>query len=290
MGDQTAYRKAVIIFVMQGVKIAIGGKGGVGKTTVCAIWAQLFAESGFNVLAIDADPNTTLGSAFGIAPQQCPEPLIKMKQLIAERTGTGKDAVGAYFRLNPKVSDLPEKYWLEANTLKPPADGLKLLVLGAITQAGAGCACPEGAFLKALLRHTILQRQELVLVDLAAGVEFMGRASVQGIDAFVAVVEPGGRSIETANNIAKMAKELGIGCVGTIANKIAEPAQAEVIKSQLKDTVLLGTLRYSRSLQEADLRRAPVFGADAEVTEHLKQAKNKLVELISGFSSKVTKQ
>ncbi|MCH7556321.1 MAG: AAA family ATPase [Planctomycetes bacterium] len=272
---------------MQGAKIAIGGKGGVGKTTVCAIWAQLFAESGFDVLAIDADPNTTLASAFGIAPQQCPEPLNKMKQLIAERTGTGKDAVGAYFRLNPKVSDLPEKYWLEVNTLKSPAGTLKLLVLGAITQAGAGCACPEGAFLKALLRHTILQRQELVLVDLAAGVEFMGRASVQGIDAFVAVVEPGSRSIETANNIAKMAKELGIGCVGTIANKITEPAQVEVIKSQLKDTVLLGTLRYSRSLQEADLRREPVFGADAEVTEHLKQAKNKLVELISGSSSKV---
>jgi CO dehydrogenase maturation factor len=113
---------------------------------------------------------------------------------------------------------------------------------------------------------------------------------VQGIDAFVAVVEPGSRSIETANNIAKMAKELGIGCVGTIANKITEPAQVEVIKSQLKDTVLLGTLRYSRSLQEADLRRAPVFGADAEVTEHLKQAKNKLVDLISLSSSKVKKQ
>ncbi len=283
MGTHTVDKKTVNISVMQGVKIAIGGKGGVGKTTVCAIWAQLFAESGFDVLAIDADPNTSLASAFGLISQQCPEPLIRMKQLIAERTGTGKDAVGAYFRLNPKVSDLPEKYWLETN-------GLKLLVLGAITQAGAGCACPEGAFLKALLRHTILQRQELVLVDLAAGVEFMGRASVQGIDAFVAVVEPGGRSIETANNIAKMAKELGIGCVGTIANKITEPAQAEVIKSQLKDTVLLGTLRYSRSLQEADLRRAPVFGADAEVTEHLKQAKNKLVELISGSSSKVKKQ
>ncbi len=283
MGAHTADKKAVNISVMQGVKIAIGGKGGVGKTTVCAIWAQLFAESGFDVLAIDADPNTSLASAFGIASQQCPEPLIKMKQLIAERTGTGKDAVGTYFRLNPKVSDLPEKYWLEAN-------GLKLLVLGAITQAGTGCACPEGAFLKALLTHTILQRQELVLVDLAAGVEFMGRASVQGIDAFVTVVEPGGRSIETANNITKMARELGIGCVATIANRITEPAQAKVIQSQLKETVLLGTLRYSRSLQEADLSRAPVFGADAEVTEQLKQAKNKLVELISGSSSKVKKQ
>ena len=137
-----------------------------------------------------------------------------MKQLIAERTGTGKDAVGAYFKLNPKVSDLPEKYWLEAS---------------------------------------------------------------------------GGRSIETANNIAKMAKELGIGCVATIANRITEPAQAEVIKSQLKETVLLGTIRYSRSLQEADLRCAPVFGADAEVTEQLKQAKNKLVELISGSSSNIKK-
>ena len=283
MGAHTAYKKAVIISVMQGVKIAIGGKGGVGKTTVCAIWAQLFAESGFNVLAIDADPNTTLGSAFGIAPHQCPEPLIRMKQLIAERTGTGKEAVGAYFRLNPKVSDLPEKYSLKVN-------GLKLLILGAITQGGSGCACPEGAFLKALLMHTILQRGELVLVDLAAGVEFMGRASIQGIDALVLIVEPGGRSIETANNMARMAKELGIRRVGAIANKITEPAQTDVIKSQLKDIAILGSLPYSRSLQEADLTRAPVFGADAEITEHLKQAKNKLVELISRSSSKVKKQ
>jgi CO dehydrogenase maturation factor len=263
---------------MQGLKIAIGGKGGVGKTTVCAIWAQLFAQSGFDVLAIDADPNTTLASAFGIASKQCPEPLTSMKQLISERTGTTKDAVGTYFKMNPKVSDLPEKYSLDVN-------GLKLLVLGAITQGGAGCACPEGAFLKALLTHTILQRQELVLVDLAAGVEFLGRASIQGIDAFISIVEPGGRSIETANNTNKMAKDLGIACIGTIANKITEPAQAEIIKSQLKDTTLLGALGYSRSLQQADLKRAAIFGADTEVTEQLKQAKDKLVELISVSSS-----
>jgi len=262
------------VSTMQGLKIAIGGKGGVGKTTVCAIWAQLFAEDGFDVLAIDADPNSNLASAFGIASELSPEPLVKMKELIAERTGTAKDAVGAYFRLNPKVSDLPEKFWLEAN-------GSKLLVLGAMTQAGTGCACPEGAFLKALLTHTILQRQEVVLVDLAAGVEFMGRASVQGIDALVLVVEPGGRRIQTANDLAKMAEELGIACVGAIANKITEMTQTNAIKSQLKDIALLGTLRYSRSLQQADLRRAPVFGADAEYTEKLKQAKSQLAALIS---------
>ncbi|MHC4145956.1 MAG: ATP-binding protein [Planctomycetota bacterium] len=259
--------------VLQGVKIAIGGKGGVGKTTVCAILAQLFAESGYDVLAIDADPDVNLASAFGIPHEQSPEPLIKMKELIAERTGTGRDTLGAYFKLNPKVSDVPEEYWLEANDLK-------LLVLGAITQAGAGCACPEGAFLKALLTHTILQRKEVVMVDLAAGVEFMGRASVQGIDALVLVVEPGGRSIETARNMANMAKKLGIGCVGVIVNKITEDSQIELVKSQLGDVVLLGALKYSPSLQQADLKRAAVFGADAEVTEELRRVENRLAELI----------
>ena len=271
--------KAITSYTMQGLKIAIGGKGGVGKTTVCAIWAQLFAEDGLDVLAIDADPDTNLASAFGIPPEQSPKPLIKMKELIAKRTGTGKDAAGAYFRLNPKVSDLPEKYSLEVGKLR-------LLVLGAITQAGAGCACPEGAFLKAMLTHSMLQRQEVVLVDLAAGVEFMGRASVQGIDALVLVVEPGGRSIETANNMAKMARELGIECVEAIVNKITELAQASAIRSQLRDMVLLETLRYSPSLQEADLRREPVFGVDPELTDKLRQAKSRLASHISGLRNR----
>ena len=265
---------------MQGVKIAIGGKGGVGKTTVCAVWAQLFAQEGSNVLAIDADPNANLALAFGIPAEQSPEPLIGMKQLIAERTGTSKDAVGAYFKLNPKVSDLPQKHWLEVGVGGSPP--LKLLVLGAITQGGAGCACPEGAFLKALLTHTILQRQEVVLVDLAAGVEFMGRASVQGIDALVVVVEPGGRSIETANTVAKMARQLNIGSVGAVANKITETADTDVIESQLEDIALLGSLRYSRSVQQADLRRTPVIGADGELVEQLRKAKDALTDLILG--------
>jgi CO dehydrogenase maturation factor len=259
---------------MQGKKIAIGGKGGVGKTTVCAILAQLFAESGLDVLAIDADPNSNLTSAFGISSEKSPEPLIKMKELIAERTGTSKDSVGAYFKLNPKVSDLPEKYWLKHN-------GLKLLVLGAITQGGGGCACPEGAFLKALLTYTILQRQELVIVDLAAGVEFMGRASIQNIDALVFVVEPGRRSIETANNMAKMAKELGIGRVAAIANKITESSQTDTIKSQLKNIALLGSLPYSQAIQKSDMNRSPVFTSDPDTVQYLRKVKDKLTELIS---------
>jgi len=259
-----------------GVKIAIGGKGGVGKTTVCAIWAKLFAEDGLDVLAIDADSNVSLSLAFGIPFEKSPKPLVEMKELIGERSGTGKNAVGAYFRLNPKVSDLPEQFWLDLG-------GVKLLVLGAITQAGAGCACAEGAFLKALLTHTILQRQEVVLVDLAAGVECMGRASVQGIDAMVVVVEPGSRSIETANSVAAMAMELGIKIVGVIGNKITDKSQIAVIKSGLAKqdaAVWLGALPYSKAMQQADMKREPVIDIDKKVVEEMRSVKNKLMELI----------
>lgn len=257
-----------------GIKIGIGGKGGVGKTTICALWAQLFAQDGFDVLAIDADPNTTLASAFGIPSSQSPEPLINMKELIAERTGARKDAVGAYFKLNPEVGDLPDKYCLEVK-------GVKLLALGAITQAGAGCACPEGAFLKAMLTHTILHRQEVVLVDLAAGVESMGRASVQGLDVLIVVVEPGARSIDTALNITKMAKELGIKNIAAIANKIAETRQIETIRDGLTNIAILANIRYNSSLQEADLRKSNVFEADKQVVEQLKAAKNQLMNIVS---------
>ena len=196
-----------------------------------------------------------------------------MKELIAERTGTSRNAIGAYFKLNPKVSDLPEKYSLEVS-------GLKLLTLGGITQAGAGCACPEGVFLKAMLTHTILQRQEVVLVDLSAGVEFMGRASVEGIDALVVVVEPGARSIETAINIAKMGRELGIKHVAAVVNKISETSQTEAIRLKLTDIPVLTNIEYNSLVQQADMQQKNVYQSSAELVSTLKEAKNKLITLI----------
>lgn len=263
-----------------GIKIAIGGKGGVGKTTVCAVLARLFAEDSFKVLAIDADPNTSLGAALGLPAEVSPKPLIEMKELISERTGTSKEAAGAYFRLNPKVSDLPEKYCLEV-------DKLKLLVLGGIEHGGDGCACPEGAFLKALLGYTILQRKEIVLVDLAAGVEFMGRASIQNIDALIVIVEPGSRSIETAVKISRMGQELGIRHVAAIINKITDSQQVEVIKSQLKNTSVLASIEYSPAIQKADLHRESVLQASSELVNKMREAKNTLTNLIAaGVGSK----
>ncbi len=254
-----------------GLKIAIGGKGGVGKTTVCAILSELFAKDGLDVLAIDADPDTNLAAAFGLSAGQAPTPLIEMKQLIGQRTGTGKEAVGAYFKLNPEVADLQDKYALKVN-------GLKLLALGALKSAGSGCACAEGAFLKALLSYTILQKDQVVLVDLDAGVECMGRASIQGIDALVIVVEPGGRSIETANNVTKMARDLGIKNIVIIANKITDAAQLDMINSQLNSTVL-AALPYDDAIRDADLYRTKLFDASEKITTELKKVKSRLVEM-----------
>jgi len=258
------------------MKIAVGGKGGVGKTTVCAVWAQLFAQDGYDVLAVDADANPTLASAFGIPANRSPKPLIEMKELIAERTSTGRDAVGSYFKLNPRVSDLPQEYSVKA------ADNVKLLVLGGITQAGAGCACPQAAFLKAMLTYIILQHNEMVLIDLAAGVECMGRAAVQGVDALVVVVEPGGRSIETADAVAAMAGQLGIKTVVAIANKITDSAQTKLIESRIRGVPLLGSIRYDKAIGDADLKGEPAFNVGGQLVDELKNAKDKLTALVRG--------
>ena len=261
-----------------GVKIAISGKGGVGKTTICAIWAHLFAEEGFEVIAVDADSDANLAGAFGLPKEKSPEPLIHMKLLIAERTGTGKDAVGAYFKLNPDVSDLPEKFCMSI-PLPASADkngSLKILSLGGITRAGAGCACPEGAFLKAMLSHSIIRRDEVILVDLAAGVEFMGRLSVQGIDALVIVVEPGNRSMETALNVKNMARQMGVKYVAAIVNKVNDENQHKTIQSYLKDMDILTAIDYHSEVQQADLLRENVYQACPKLVEQLREAKYRL--------------
>jgi CO dehydrogenase maturation factor len=271
--------------LMNGIKIAVSGKGGVGKTTVCAILAQLFAQDGLDVIAVDADPDTNLCNAFAIPAEQSPTPLIKMKEFIGERTGTGKEATGAYFKLNPDVSDLPDEYCVDVGSLvgeKNDLSGsnLKLLVLGGITRAGTGCACSAGAFLKALLSHTILARQEVILVDLDAGVECMGRASVQGIDVLLVVVEPGSRSIETALNISQMAKQLGVKHIAAIVNKVTNRQQFEDVKSQLKDLTILADIGYSDQIQQADLQRKSAYQACPELVDKLRQAKTALTDMI----------
>jgi len=256
------------------MKIAITGKGGVGKTTVTAVWGEVFRADGRRVLLIDADPDANLASAVGVSPDRLPRPLILLKDLVKERTGADPDQVGQYFRLNPHVADLPDSYAVDAG-------GMKLLVLGGIRGGGKGCACPQGAFLKAMLRHLMLERQEVLLVDMEAGLEFLGRASVLGTDVLVIVVEPGRRSLETAAEIARMGRELGIRRFGAVLNKVTDPAQVAVVQGALPEGVdLLGAVPYSPALGRADLEGRSVLGADAQVESALAEALRKMESLL----------
>ncbi|MEA3366880.1 MAG: AAA family ATPase [Planctomycetota bacterium] len=261
------------------MKIAVSGKGGVGKTTVTAVWGRQFADQGQEVFLVDADPDANLASALGVPAADLPTPLITLKDLIKQRTGADPDRVGQYFQLNPNVADLPETYGVEAA-------GMTLLVLGGIRGGGRGCAYPQGAFLKAMMRHLMLQRQEVLLVDMEAGLEFLGRASVLGTDALVAVVEPGRRSIETAEAVARMGRQLGLKRFGAVLNKVTGESQVETVRAALPGGMdLLGHVPYSPALGRADLEGRSVLGADPDAEAALAEARENLESLVAAESS-----
>jgi CO dehydrogenase maturation factor len=229
------------------VKLAISGKGGVGKTTLSAVLARLFANDGCVVVAIDADLDSNLASALGVPLPKRLRPIAEMKELIEERTESGPQGYGKLFKLNPTVNDIPEKYSIVHN-------GVRLMVLGAPKRGGTGCACPENVFLKNLLAHLVLQRDEALIVDLEAGIEHLGRATCQGIDALIVVVEPGRRSIQTAESVLKMAKDIGVRRVFVVANKVRSPRDLSVVREALpKELPFLGAISYDESLTNADL-------------------------------------
>ena len=257
------------------MKIAITGKGGVGKTTVTAIWSRQFAEGGRAVFAVDADPDANLASALGVPADRLPEPLIRLKDLVRERTGADPDAVGGYFRLNPQVADLPERFAVEVG-------GVRLLVLGGLRGGGKGCACPQGAFLRAMLRHLMLQRREVLLADMEAGLEPLGRAAVLGTDALVVVVEPGRRSLATAEAVAQMGRDLGLRRIAAVLNKAADPEAVETIRRGLPEGVpLLAVVPRSEALARADLEGRPVAGLDPAVESALAEARRRLETLVA---------
>ena len=144
------------------MKVAIVGKGGVGKTTLAAALARHLARAGSSVVAVDADPDANLPSALGVPQDRTPEPIAGMRELILDRTDARDEGGGVFFKLNPKVDDLPEKFYVDAG-------GVRLLVLGTVETGGKGCMCPEGAVLKALLQHLLLRVTDDVVLDMEAG-------------------------------------------------------------------------------------------------------------------------
>ncbi len=237
------------------MKIAISGKGGVGKTTLAGTLARLFARKGYDVLAIDADPSMNLASALGI--KNLPKPLTGFKELIDERAG----GHAGFFKLNPKVDDIVENFGVTG------PDNVKLLVMGTIERGGSGCMCPASSFLKALLRHVILKLNSVVILDMEAGIEHLGRGITKGIDYMLIVVEPGARSIETAGRIAELARQIDISKIGAIINKARDDAKE--IEDRLKEyhIPVIGVIPYDAALVQADMENiAPIEGNGAALS------------------------
>ncbi len=243
-----------MIKMERGLKLAISGKGGVGKSTLSALLAFQFAAQGDRVLAVDADPDTNLGAALGFSEAElaAQRTIAEDRQLIKERTGTTPGMAGQWFTLNPRVDDIPDKYVIER-------EGVRLLRLGAVAKGGSGCDCPENTFLKHLLRHLVVQRHETVIVDMEAGLEHLGRGTTGAVDAFIVVVEPGRRSFQTAAMTARFARDLGVERIVAVANKVRPGDEAAVVAG-IDVVPLLGMIPYDGTAVNVDLAGSSVQG------------------------------
>jgi len=228
------------------MKIAISGKGGVGKTLLSAMLSKIFAESGYSVIAIDADPDANLAATLGFSKADQIIPISEMGDLIEERTGARPGQNAPYFKLNPKVDDIPEKYAMKQN-------GIRLMRMGRIKRGGSGCYCPESALLKTLLAHLLVARNEVVILDMEAGIEHLGRGTAGAVDRLIVVVEPGRRSIETAISIKELAGELGLQNLAVVGNKIRSQSDKDFLMASLPGFEFIGFIPYDQAVVDADL-------------------------------------
>ncbi len=255
------------------MKIAITGKGGVGKTLLASLLSRIFAESGYSVIAIDADPDANLAATLGFPHPEEITPISEMSALIEERTGARPGQAATYFRLNPKVDDLPEKYCQEYN-------GIRLMVMGRIKKGGSGCYCPENALLQALVTHLLLARDEVVILDMEAGVEHLGRATAKAVDKLIVVVEPSRRSVETAYRIDKLAQDIGLQNIAVVGNKIRSQSEREFLISSMPGFEFLGFIPYDQAIVEADLANLPLVNASQQIITDVRSIHQALLSTI----------
>jgi CO dehydrogenase maturation factor len=261
---KTGYKKGRIY-----MKLAVSGKGGVGKTTFSALLIRTLNAQGKRVLAIDADPDANLAAALGIPDAEKIVPIAEMKDLIFERTEAQPGSIGGFFKLNPKVDDLPD-------ALSAKLGNIKLMRLGGVKKGGGGCICPESTLLRALMLHIVLARDEVVVMDMEAGIEHLGRATASAVDKLIVVVEPGRRSMDTAGHIKKLASEIGLKNIGLVGNKIRGQKDEEFLKKHLNDFEFLGFIRQDEALIEADLDGVSPYDVDSMAKTNVEEIIAKL--------------
>jgi len=254
------------------MKLAITGKGGVGKTTLTALLAQAYADMGRQVLAVDADPSPCLAGALGFSEELRAQlhPIAEMDALIEERTGAKPGTVGGFFTLNPRVDDIPERFSVLHR-------GVRLLEMGSVELGGSGCICPEAAMLKTLFTHLLFRKDDVLLLDMYAGVEHLGRATVDFVDAMLIVVEPTRRSLGTAAQIKKLANDIGLTKLYLVGNKVRNGEEAKFLETETPGLPVLGLLPADLKVQEADRLGIPVY----DHVPSLKGTAQKIVETLS---------
>jgi len=246
------------------MKVAVTGKGGVGKTTVSALLACALRQQGRDVFAIDADPDSNLAACLGYEHADEIAPLVSLKKLIEERTGVRPGSEGGMFKLNPRVDDLPEKYAVDVG-------GVLVLVAGAVKKGGSGCYCPENAFVRALVSRLLLEKNTDLVLDMEAGVEHLSRGTVDAVDRLLVVVEPGRRSVETAIRINGLAADLGLKQVSAIGNKVRSKSDESFLKTNLNGVEFAGFVPYDERIRDAEISGKPVTGASEQVDKAISE-------------------
>ncbi len=251
------------------MKVAITGKGGVGKTTFASTLCRLYAAEGRNVLAADVDPDANLGLALGFSEEEVNAivPISKMRKLVEERTGANE--LNKFFKLNPQVSDIPDTYAKEIN-------GVKLLVMGTVETGGSGCVCPEHVMLKAILSNLVFRKDDVVVMDMEAGLEHLARGTASMMDQFIVVIEPGARSIQTYGKVKQLAADLGITRVRVVANKVRDEQDEAYIKARIPEEDLLGFVHYNADVIDADRNGQSPFDFSEQAVEEIRAIKAKI--------------